>query len=155
MAKKGSPPPPVAQNKKARFKYEVLERLECGIELKGSEVKSLRSGNISLDESYCRILQGELWLLGCHIAPYENATSQGHDPLRPRKLLVHRREIHKWEPKVATQGLTIVPLDVHFNPRGLAKLTIGLVRGKTLGDKRQTLKKREHEREMARAMRRR
>lgn len=145
----------VAQNRKAGFRYEIVERLECGIALKGSEVKSLRDREVSLDEAYGRIApSGELWLVGCHINPYEAGTSQNHEPTRPRKLLAHRSEIMKWSPQVQAKGMTIVPLEIYFNSRGLAKVMVALVRGKTHGDKRQDVKKREHQREMDRAMRR-
>ena len=144
----------VAQNKKARFRYEVLERLECGIALKGTEVKSLRNHQASLAEAYAAIRGEELWLIGCHISPYEQGNVQNHEPTRPRKRLAHKREIRKWLPQVKAKGLTIVPLDIHFNHRGLAKVTLALVRGKSHADKRQALKKREHQREIDRAMRR-
>ena len=144
----------VAQNKKARFRYEVLERLECGIALKGTEVKSLRNHQASLAEAYAAIRGEELWLIGCHINIYEQGNVQNHEPTRPRKILAHKREIRKWLPQVKAKGLTIVPLDIHFNNRGLAKVTLALVRGKTHADKRQALKKREHQREIDRAMRR-
>lgn len=140
------------KNRKARFRYEILERLECGIALKGTEVKSLRNGKASLEEAFARVVGEELYLYGCHISPYDQASTQNHDSTRPRKLLVHKREIRKWAPQVQAKGLTMVPLNIHFNARGLAKVTIALVRGKTHGDKRQDMKKREHKREMARAM---
>lgn len=145
----------VAQNRKAGFRYEILERLECGIALKGTEVKSLRKHEVSLEEAFARILpSGELWLCGCHISPYQAGTSENQEPARPRKLLAHRREIMKWLPQVRAKGMTLVPLEIYFNSRGLAKVIVALVRGKTHGDKRQDIKKREHQREMDRAMRR-
>ncbi len=144
----------VAQNKKARFRYEILDRLECGISLKGTEVKSLRNRQASLEEAFARIQGEELWLFGCHISPYEQGNIQNHEPTRPREILAHKREIRKWMPQVKAKGLTIVPLDIHFNARGLVKVTLALVRGKTMADKRRTIKKREHKREMDRAMRR-
>jgi len=145
----------VAENRKARFRYEIVERLECGIVLKGTEVKSLRKKQASLAEAYGRISgKGELWLMDCHLNPYEAGTSQNHEPTRPRKLLAHRREMMKWQPQVRAKGMTIVPLEIYFNSRGLAKVIVALVRGKTQGDKRQAAKKREHQREMNRAMRR-
>ncbi|MDO8631281.1 MAG: SsrA-binding protein SmpB [Phycisphaerales bacterium] len=145
----------VCTNRKAGFRFEILEKIECGIALLGSEVKSIRDRNASIDEAYVRIDGEELWLIGAHIAPYTFANTQNHEPLRKRKLLVHKHEIRKLRPKVEQKGLTLVPMRIFFNTRGLAKVTIALARGKTLGDKRQTLKTREHKREMDRAMRRR
>jgi SsrA-binding protein len=155
MAKTQPPSQFIVRNRKAGFKFEVLERLECGIELRGTEVKSLRDGHAEIAEAWAVIRNGEMFLIGAHINPYEKGNVQNHEPTRPRKLLAHRREIRKWEPKVRMEGLTLVPLDLHFNARGIAKATIGLVRGKTLGDKRQALKKAEHKREIDRAMARR
>jgi SsrA-binding protein len=145
----------VCTNRKAGFRFEILEKIECGITLLGSEVKSLRDRNASIDEAYVRIDGQELWLISAHIAPYTFANTQNHEPLRKRKLLVHKHEIRKLRPKVEQKGLTLVPMRIFFNTRGLAKVTIALARGKTLGDKRQTMKTREHKREMDRAMRRR
>ncbi len=139
-------------NSKARFNYHVLERIEVGIALLGTEVKSLRAGHASLDEAFARIDRGEVFLYGCHIKPYEKGNQNNHEPLRPRKLLLHRREIHRLLTKVRQRGQTLVPLKIYFNKRGLAKVELALVKGKTHGDKRQDLKKRDHEREMARAM---
>ena len=156
MAKKKSKPDSqnVVQNKAARFRYEILERMECGMALKGTEVKSLRNRQASLEEAFARIQGEELWLFGCHINLYSQGNVQNHEPTRPRKLLAHKREIRKWIPQVKAKGLTIVPLDIHFNTRGLAKITLALVRGKTFADKRQDIRKREHKREIERAMRR-
>ena len=156
MAKKKPKPggQNVVQNKAARFRYEILERMECGMALKGTEVKSLRNRQASLEEAFARIQGEELWLFGCHINLYTEGNVQNHEPTRPRKLLAHKREIRKWIPQVKAKGLTIVPLDIHFNTRGLAKITLALVRGKTFADKRQNIRKREHQREMERAMRR-
>ena len=144
----------VVQNKTARFRYEILERMECGMALKGTEVKSLRNRQASLEEAFARIQGEELWLFGCHINLYTEGNVQNHEPTRPRKLLAHKREIRKWIPQVKAKGLTIVPLDIHFNTRGLAKITLALVRGKTFADKRQDIRKREHKREIERALRR-
>ncbi len=144
----------VVQNKAARFRYEILERMECGMALRGTEVKSLRNRQASLEEAFARIQGEDLWLFGCHINLYTEGNVQNHEPTRPRKLLAHKREIRKWIPQVKAKGLTIVPLDIHFNTRGLAKITLALVRGKTFADKRQDIRKREHKREMERAMRR-
>lgn len=146
---------PRITNKKARHDFEVLETVEAGIALSGCEVKSLRAGKASIEESYIVIRDGETYLIGCNISPYENASYGQVKPTRERKLLLHRRQIRKWQTKVTQRGLTIVPLEVYFSERGIAKLSIALVRGKTHGDKRADLKKREHTRDMERAMRRR
>jgi len=143
----------VAENRKARFRFEVLDTLECGIQLTGSEVKSLRDGKLSLDEAYARVKEGEVWLVGADIAEYPQATLWNHAPKRPRKLLLRREEQHKFAAKAHEKGLTLVPLKVYFNARGLAKVLLGLCRGKKLHDKRETLKKADSQREIARAMR--
>jgi SsrA-binding protein len=144
----------VSENRKARHRFEVLDTLECGIQLTGSEVKSLRDGKLSLDEAYARVKEGTAWLVGADIAEYPQATLWNHAPKRPRKLLMHREELRKFAAKAHEKGLTLVPLKVYFNPRGIAKVLLGLCRGKKLHDKRETLKKADSEREMARAMRR-
>lgn len=154
MAKKERTSQTVVRNKKASYQYHVIEKLECGIVLKGTEVKSLRAGRVSLDEAYARISEDELWLIGCNISPYEKGGSANHEPARKRKLLVHRRQIGKWAPQVKAKGLTLVPLRIYFSDRGLAKVTVALAHGKTHGDKRQAMKKREHQREISKAMRR-
>lgn len=156
-SKKAKPAPPksVAENRKAKHKYEILETLECGMMLVGSEVKSMRDGKLSLDEAYGRLQNSELWLMGADIGHYTNAGVWNHDPRRPRKLLAHRRELEKFGGRARERGLTIVPLRVFFNERGYAKCVVGLCRGKKLQDKRETLKKRDAERGLARAMRRR
>ncbi|UCF33623.1 MAG: SsrA-binding protein SmpB [Phycisphaerales bacterium] len=153
MSKKPSLNAAVCRNRKASFRFELLERLECGLVLRGAEVKSLREGRASLEEAYIRIEDDGLWLIGCHIAPYTFDTCGRYDALRRRKLLVHARELRKLAPKVAQKGLTLVPLRLYFNSRGIAKVEIALARGKRLTDKRQTLKEREHKREMDRAQR--
>jgi len=145
----------VAENRKARHRFEVLETLECGIALAGSEVKSLRDGKISLEEAYGRVRNGEFWLVGCDIPEYAQATIWNHDPRRPRKLLVHRREQRKFAGQAHEKGLTLVPLRVYFNERGVAKVLMGLCRGRKLHDKREVLKKAAVQRDMQRAMRRR
>ncbi len=126
-------------NKKAKFNFQLLEKLEAGIALKGTEVKSLREGRASLEEAYCRIQNGELYLIGCNIMPYSHGNIMNHEPLRNRKLLIHRREIHKIEVKLNQKGLTLVPTRIYFT-RGLAKCEIALAKGKTLADKREKLK---------------
>ena len=144
----------ICRNRKAAFRFEILEQFECGIMLRGTEVKSLRDKNASIEEAYARIEDDELWLIGVHIAAYTFAHSQNHEPLRRRKLLIHTREIRKLRPQIEQKGLTLVPLRIYFNERGIAKVAVALARGKTLGVKRRTLQTREHKREMDRAMRR-
>jgi SsrA-binding protein len=146
---------PVAENRKARHRFEVLETLECGLMLMGSEVKSLRDGKLSLDEAYGRIKGGELWLIGCDIPEYPQATVWNHEPKRPRKLLLHKRQIGKFAAQAHEKGLTLVPLKLYFNQRGVAKVLMGLCRGRKLHDKRQALKKADMQRDIDRAMRRR
>ena len=146
---------PTIKNKKATYKFEIVEKLECGLVLQGTEVKSLRAGQASLDEAYARIQGDELWLIGCHMAQYEYGNVMNHEPTRPRKLLVHKREIRKLLVRVTQKGLTLVPLRIYFNDRGKAKCMIALARGKATHDKRQDIKKREQKREMGRLMRRR
>lgn len=143
----------IAQNRSARHEYEVVETLECGIVLVGSEVKSLRTGRLSLDEAYGRVKQGEVWLIGCDIPEYVQANQFNHVPRRPRKLLMHRREVKKFASRALEKGLTLVPLKMYFK-EGRAKLLLGLCRGKKLHDKRQTLKKADMQRDIQRAMRR-
>jgi len=144
----------VATNRNARRNYTVLDTYEAGLELVGSEVKSLREGKMELKDSYGDIRAGEAYLVGAHIAPYDYAHEGGHEPERMRKLLLHRREIDKIWGALAEKGLTLVPLRVYFKD-GRAKVEIGLARGKTTVDKRHTLRDREHQREMDRVARRR
>lgn len=129
--------------------------MECGMMLMGSEVKSMREGKLSLDEAYIRVKDGVLWLIGSDISHYKNAGMWNHDPRRPRKLLVHRREFDKFAGKAHERGLTLVPLHIYFNDRGIAKCVMGLAKGKKLHDKRESLKKRDSDRGLQRAMRRR
>ncbi|MGQ9575698.1 MAG: SsrA-binding protein SmpB [Thermoguttaceae bacterium] len=145
---------PITQNRKAWHKYQVLDTLECGIVLVGSEVKSLRQGRVSIEEAYGRVRGGELWLIGCDIPEYVQANQFNHAPRRPRKLLVHRREILRFAQRAAERGMTLVPLKMYFK-RGRAKVLLGLCRGKQLHDKRQAMKKAEAQRDIQRAMRRR
>jgi len=142
----------IARNKKARFEFEVLETFEAGIALVGSEVKSLRNRDVSINEAFARPRNGEIWLLGMNIKPYAQASLGRHEPLRPRKLLLHKREIARIIGKVAERGLTLVPLKLYWK-RGLAKVQIGLARGRRRYDKRQVIKRREAEREIRRAER--
>jgi SsrA-binding protein len=152
---KGPQTPPKLTNRKVRFDFEILETLEAGIALTGSEVKSLRAGQASLDEAYAFIQDGELYLHDCNISPYPMAGYAQHAPTRERKLLVHRRELRKWQTKVTQRGLTIVPLSLYFNERGIAKLQIALARGKTHQDKRQDIRARDERRDADRELRRR
>ncbi|HSJ51612.1 MAG TPA: SsrA-binding protein SmpB [Actinomycetota bacterium] len=140
----------VVSNRRARHDYEILERVEAGIVLTGAEVKSLRGGRGSLAEAFARVRDGEVWLEGMHIPPYEQAGKAPHDPIRARKLLLHRKEIERLLGKTAERGLALVPLRVYFS-HGLAKVELALGRGKRQFEKRQAIAKREHEREMQRA----
>jgi SsrA-binding protein len=142
----------VATNRKARHEYQILDTWEAGMVLKGSEVKSLRDGKVGFQDAFARIENGEVWLYSLHISPYEQANRFNHDPLRPRKLLLHGHEIRKLLGKVEEKGLTLVPLDLYFRS-GYAKMTLALARGKRLHDKREALKQRTQDREARRAMR--
>ncbi len=144
----------IAENRKAKSKYQILDTLECGLVLQGSEVKSLRQGGVSLDEAYARYRDGEMWLLGCHIPEYPQANQFNHDPTRPRKLLMHKREIRRFATRAQEKGLTLVPLKMYFK-NGKAKVLLGLCRGLKLHDKREAIRKREAERAIRRALRRR
>ena len=143
----------VAENRKARFNYDVGEKFEAGIALKGSEVKSLRTGKANIAESYASDQGGELYLINAHIAEYAGAAREGHAPTRPRKLLLHSREIARLLGAIQRQGMTLVPLKLYFNARGIAKIELGLAKGKKLHDKRATEKKRDWERQKGRLMR--
>ena len=142
----------IAANRRARRNYEVLETVEAGLALRGSEVKSLRAGHVQLGDAYARIEGGEAWLVSLHIAPYGHAQAHsGHDPERPRKLLLHRAEIERLRAIVDEQRLTLVPLSLYFK-EGRAKVELALARGRKTYDKRQALAKRDAEREAARAL---
>ncbi len=145
----------VAENRKARHKYEIMDSLECGIMLQGSEVKSLRSGKCQLDEAYGRVKGDALFLVGCDIAEYPQATLWNHEPKRPRKLLVHSREFSKFVGRAKEKGLTLVPLRMYFNERGIAKCELALCKGRKLHDKRENMKKADAQRDIQRATRRR
>lgn len=145
----------VSENRKAKFRYEILDSVECGIMLTGSEVKSMRDGKLSLDEAHIRVTHRELWLVGADLAQYGNAGLFNHEPRRPRKLLVHQKEFNKFAGRAFERGLTLIPLRVYFNDRGLAKCVMGLAKGKKLHDKRETIKQRDTDRGLQRAMRRR
>jgi len=144
----------VATNRRARHDYEIIDDFEAGIVLTGSEVKSLRAGKADLKDSFAHVRDGEVWLVNAYIAPYSFAREGGHDPERSRKLLLHRREIDRIAGSLAEKGLTLVPMRLYFKD-GKAKVQVGLGRGKRTIDKRADLKRREHEREMERARRRR
>ena len=141
----------VARNRKARHEFDILETLEAGMELRGPEVKSIRAGHVSFQDAFARVDRGEVWLHSLHISPYEQANRANSDPVRPRRLLLNRREIRHLAAKVDEKGLTIVPLEIYFS-RGYAKVTLGVARGRKLHDKRESLKRREQEREAQRAV---
>lgn len=138
-------------NRQARFNYEILEKLEAGISLAGTEVKAIREGKANIKEAYADIRNGEVFLIGAHISPYSHGNITNHSPLRDRKLLLKSAEINRLQGKVMEKGLTLIPLRLYIKGR-LIKLELGVGRGKKLGDKRQDIKKREQEREMARAI---
>ena len=143
---------PVAQNRKAFHDYFVEERYECGLQLFGTEVKSIRQSRVNLKESWAQIRQGELWVEGMHISPYEQGNQFNRDPLRPKKLLMHKSEIRNLDGLVARQGYTLVPLEIYLKDWRM-KLQLGLCRGKQLHDKRDAMAKRDTDREIQRAMR--
>lgn len=143
----------VATNRQAHFKYHLLERYEAGLVLKGSEVKSLRNRNVSLNESFAHIRDEEVYLYGMHIGPYEHAGLEPHEPKRPRKLLLKKEEIRKILGKVQQRGFTLVPVSLYFK-NGYAKVELALAKGKELADKRETLRRRIVEREVQRALKR-
>jgi SsrA-binding protein len=151
--KKERPRKTVADNRRARFNYEIGETFEAGIALTGSEVKSLRQGRATIAESYADTRDGEVWLVNANIPEYLQAGRFNHAPKRPRKLLLHRRQIDKLAGGVEREGMTIVPLKLYFNDKGRAKVELALARGKKLHDKRQTEKKRSWEREKGRLLR--
>lgn len=144
----------VVQNRRARHDYQVLDTFEAGIELRGTEVKSLRAGQMTLKDSYADVQQGELFLVGAHINPYEQGNIYNHDPERPRKLLMHKHEIERLSSQVAEKGLTLIPLRVYFK-NGRAKVELGLCRGKQTHDKRATIRDKDAKREIERAMKQR
>lgn len=144
----------VVQNKKARHDYAILENLEAGIALRGTEVKSLREGRANLRDSYAIIQGGEVLLRGLHISPYSHTSDRTLDPLRDRRLLINRAEIRKLVGKVNEKGMTLVALKIYFNDRGIAKVELGLAKGKREHDKRDSIAEREARRDMDRAMKR-
>lgn len=144
----------IAANRRARHEFHVLEELECGIALTGTEVKSLRQGQASIAEAYAVIKGGELWLVGAHVPEYAQGNVYNHEPTRERKLLVHRRELAKWNKAVRERGVTIVPLELYFSGSRV-KVRVALCRGKRMHDKRQDQRRREDQREIERVVRRR
>ncbi|MBV1867999.1 MAG: SsrA-binding protein SmpB [Marinosulfonomonas sp.] len=143
----------VAENRRARYDYAIEDDLECGIQLLGSEVKSLRTGQSNIAESYATVENGELWLVNSYIAPYNPAKTWGHEERRRRKLLVSAKELSKLWQASSRQGMTLVPLVLYFNHRGMAKLKIGIAKGKKTQDKRATEQKRDWQRQQARLLR--
>lgn len=141
----------VARNRKARHEFEILETFEAGMELKGPEVKSLRAGSVAFQDAFARVDGGQVWLHNLHISPYEQANRNNVDPLRTRRLLLNRSEIRQLAVKTEEKGLTLVPLEIYFS-RGYAKVSLAVARGKKLHDKRETLKRRQQDREARRAM---
>jgi|RhiMetdeSRZDD1v2_1073273.scaffolds.fasta_scaffold1565709_1 SsrA-binding protein len=142
----------ISTNRRARHLYEILETIEAGLVLRGTEVKSLRDGQVNFKDSYATVRNSEAWLLGCHISPYSHGTDANHDPERDRKLLLRRREISRLTGKIAERGLTLVPLRLYFKS-GRAKVELGLGRGKKLHDKRSAIRERDVKREMDKAAR--
>lgn len=143
----------VAVNRRALHDYEILDRVDAGIALTGSEIKSVRAGKVSLQEAYARPEKGEVWLVGAHIAEYGPASYNGHDPRRSRRLLLHRAQINEIEREVEAKGLTLIPLKLYLNKRGLAKLQLGIARGRRQYDKRAAIARRDADREVQRALR--
>lgn len=140
----------IAENRKARFEYFILEEFDAGLVLLGSEVKSLRERKANISDAYVIEKNNEMWLHNMHIAEYKSATKRNHKPKRERKLLLHRREIGKLIGQIKTSGITVVPLSIYFNQKGIAKAKIAIVKGKKLYDKRATIKQREWDREKSR-----
>jgi SsrA-binding protein len=145
-------PRTVALNRRARYEYEIEDTIDAGLVLTGTEIKSARSGKVNLAEAYARIEHGEAWLIGAHIAPWPGADRENHEPRRDRKLLLHRSEIDALQGRTRSKGLTLVPLRLYITRRGLAKLELGLARGKKLYDKRRAIAEREMRREVEREM---
>ena len=142
----------IAQNKKARFDYFVEEKYECGVELEGTEVKSVKNGNLSFPDSFAEIINGEVWMRNFHISEYKFSSIFNHDPDRKKKLLLHKEEIKRLQRKIDEKGFTLIPLDVYLN-KGRVKITPGVCKGKKQFDKRETIKQRDLDREMSRDFR--
>jgi len=143
----------IAVNRQARHNYHVRETIEAGIALQGTEVKSLRMGKVNLKDSFARAEGGEVFLYNMHVSPYDKGNRYNHDPLRPRKLLLHKAEITRLQSKIAERGLTLIPLELYFNEKGIAKVALAVAQGKKLYDKRQDLAKRDLKRRLARGER--
>jgi SsrA-binding protein len=138
----------ILKNKKLKANYEVIEKMEAGIALTGTEVKSLREGKVNFKDSYCKIKNGEVFLLDMHISPYNYGGYYNHDPERPRKLLLHKKEIFRLKSKISEKGYTLVPSMIYFNNKGKVKIELALCKGKNKADRRETLKRRDIEREI-------
>jgi SsrA-binding protein len=136
------------RNRQAYYDYFIDEKYDAGMVLTGTEVKSLRAGRASFNDSYCYFHHGEMWIKSLHIAEYSHGTSSNHDPLRERKLLLNKKELRKIESKIKEKGITVVPLRIFFSEKGIAKIELGLGKGKKLYDKRETIKERDNQREM-------
>ena len=143
----------VARNRRAHYQYEILRTYEAGLSLTGSEIKSIRAGRVSIQEAYCRPRDGELFLIGAHIARYEPSGQANHEPTRDRRMLLHRREIRQLEEAFSQRGLTLVPINMHLS-RGLAKLELGVGRGRRVHEKRDRMAERDAQRQIQRALRR-
>ena len=141
------------RNRQAYYDYFIDDKYEAGMVLTGTEVKSLRAGRASFNDSYCYFHHGEMWIKSLHIAEYSHGTSSNHDPLRERKLLLNKKELRKIESKIKEKGVTVVPLRIFFSDKGIAKIELGLGKGKKLYDKRETLKERDNQREMKKFIR--
>ncbi|MEN8153926.1 MAG: SsrA-binding protein SmpB [Acidobacteriota bacterium] len=142
----------IAVNRKAYHEYEILDKIEAGISLVGSEVKSIREGKVNLKDAYVDIRSLEAFLLNSHIGMYSNASYNNHEPLRKRKILLHKREILKFDKKIKTRGLTVIPLRMYFNDKGIVKIELALAKGKRSYDKKQQIKERDIKRDMAREL---
>ncbi len=142
----------IANNKKAYYEYFIEDKFEAGVVLKGTEVKSIRMGRVNIKESYAQVTNGEVFIHGMHISPYEMGNRYNEDPIRPRKLLLHRREINRLIGYIQQKGLTLIPLKIYISPKGLVKVQLGVGRGKKLHDKRQSIAKRDSERNIQRAI---
>lgn len=153
MSKKATKGSAVSLNRRARHDFSIEDALEAGVVLTGSEVKSMRAGRVSLNEAWAGAMDGELFLMNCHVPVYKNAGANNHKPMRPRKLLVHRRELGRLIGAVRRQGRTLVPLRIYFNARGVVKVEIAIAKGKRKSDKRETAKARDWQRQRARLMR--
>ncbi|MGH9808180.1 MAG: SsrA-binding protein SmpB [Terriglobia bacterium] len=143
----------IAENRKARYAYAIDSVVEAGIILTGSEVKSLRNGKTTIGESYAHAKDGEIWLVNSYIPEYSKASRFNHEPKRSRKLLVHKREVQRLSAAIQREGMTLIPLRLYFNPKGIAKIELGIAKGKKLHDKRETEKQRDWQRDKARLMR--